>query len=376
MVPAEMQVRHPMSATWPEQCNGLFDWTFINQAWMASYDIHSYRDWFLDADYSPMYVGTSPPAAAPPVAQPGPLGAQVPEAPAVARRVARRVSGCGLHLDAPLSCRGRRAIGPEPHQLHAADQHARLRPRALRARWAIIEELALHRGLATRDRDPQRRSPHRRRLPVVDARPGPNRRHSLRTPRHRCPTTRRAKPCSSGSTTTPRTSTACTRTWRRSSASTSSACAPASTSTRGGSCDLGRAHPRHRRDRHDRFLCSALHLAAENDVWGVARFADPAVRAKETFTAVRTPSPTGTTPMHDELAAAWVTLRAVDLARGNFGDLPDDFTYVLHLAWAPRRSRPPRGRFPCQRRRRGPRAPTLPQGAGRARHVGHGRCIR
>ena len=51
----------------------------------------------------------------------------------------------------------------------------------------------------------------------------------------------------------------------------------------------------------------ALHLAAENDVWGVARFADPAVRAKETFTAVATPSPTGTTPMHDELAAAGVT---------------------------------------------------------------------
>jgi len=37
--------------------------------------------------------------------------------------------------------------------------------------------------------------------------------------------------------------------------------------------------------------------------------------------------------MRDELAAAGVTLRAVDLAGGDFGDLPDDFTYVLHLAW-------------------------------------------
>ena len=55
MMPAEMLVRHPMSATRPEQCNGLFDWTFINQAWMASYDIPSYRDWFLDADYAPAY---------------------------------------------------------------------------------------------------------------------------------------------------------------------------------------------------------------------------------------------------------------------------------------------------------------------------------
>ena len=28
-----------------------------------------------------------------------------------------------------------------------------------------------------------------------------------------------------------------------------------------------------------------------------------------------------------------MTVRAVDLAGGDFGDLPDDFTYVLHLAW-------------------------------------------
>ena len=31
----------------------------------------------------------------------------------------------------------------------------------------------------------------------------------------------------------------------------------------------------------------ALHLAAENDVWGIARFADAATRAKETFTRGR-----------------------------------------------------------------------------------------
>src|SRR5690606_24383254 len=54
------------------------------------------------------------------------------------------------------------------------------------------------------------------------------------------------------------------------------------------------------------------YLAGENEVWGIARFSDPESRAK--------------------VDALGVTTRAVDLASGDFGDLPDDFTYVLHLA--------------------------------------------
>src|SRR4051794_38656587 len=53
-------------------------------------------------------------------------------------------------------------------------------------------------------------------------------------------------------------------------------------------------------------------LAADNEVWGVARFGDPASKVRI-----------------DELG---VTTRVLDLASGDFGDLPDDFTYVLHLA--------------------------------------------
>lgn len=62
----------------------------------------------------------------------------------------------------------------------------------------------------------------------------------------------------------------------------------------------------------------ARFLAAENDVWGVARFGDTTepVRAKRAA-----------------LEDVGVTTRAVDLGSGSFGDLPDDFTYVLHLAW-------------------------------------------
>jgi nucleoside-diphosphate-sugar epimerase len=57
-------------------------------------------------------------------------------------------------------------------------------------------------------------------------------------------------------------------------------------------------------------LCA--HLARDNEVWGIARFGDPATRAR--------------------VDALGVTTRVVDLATGDFGDLPRDFTYVLHLA--------------------------------------------
>jgi nucleoside-diphosphate-sugar epimerase len=53
-------------------------------------------------------------------------------------------------------------------------------------------------------------------------------------------------------------------------------------------------------------------LAADNEVWGIARFGDPAART--------------------EVEALGVTTRAMDIADGQFGDLPTDFTYVLHLA--------------------------------------------
>jgi nucleoside-diphosphate-sugar epimerase len=57
----------------------------------------------------------------------------------------------------------------------------------------------------------------------------------------------------------------------------------------------------------------ARSLAAENEVWGVARFSNPEVRAT--------------------VEAAGITTRAVDISSGVLDELPDDFTYVLHLAY-------------------------------------------
>jgi nucleoside-diphosphate-sugar epimerase len=56
----------------------------------------------------------------------------------------------------------------------------------------------------------------------------------------------------------------------------------------------------------------ARSLVAENEVWGIARFGDPATREKV-----------------EELG---VTTRTLDIADGAFGDLPSDFTYLLHIA--------------------------------------------
>jgi UDP-glucuronate 4-epimerase len=53
-------------------------------------------------------------------------------------------------------------------------------------------------------------------------------------------------------------------------------------------------------------------LAADNVVWGVARFADPAVR--------------------QDLESAGVRCVPLDLADGRFDGLPDDFTHVVNMA--------------------------------------------
>jgi nucleoside-diphosphate-sugar epimerase len=55
-------------------------------------------------------------------------------------------------------------------------------------------------------------------------------------------------------------------------------------------------------------------LVADNEVWGISRFADSEKRAS--------------------LDALGVTTRAIELGSGEFDDLPTDFTYLLHIAVA------------------------------------------
>jgi nucleoside-diphosphate-sugar epimerase len=67
----------------------------------------------------------------------------------------------------------------------------------------------------------------------------------------------------------------------------------------------------------------ARFLAAENEVWGLARFAVPEQRAGALETG---PSP------RDAVAALGIRPVAVDLEHPDLSGLPDDFDYVLHLA--------------------------------------------
>ncbi len=53
-------------------------------------------------------------------------------------------------------------------------------------------------------------------------------------------------------------------------------------------------------------------LASDNEVWGIARFTDPASR--------------------EEVESIGVTTRRIDYGEGDFSDLPADFTYLLHIA--------------------------------------------
>jgi Sulfotransferase family len=54
-IPDELLMRHPMAPMRPEQCNMLLDWSFINFAPVASYEIPTYRNWFLNTDHAPAY---------------------------------------------------------------------------------------------------------------------------------------------------------------------------------------------------------------------------------------------------------------------------------------------------------------------------------
>ena len=59
-------------------------------------------------------------------------------------------------------------------------------------------------------------------------------------------------------------------------------------------------------------LCRSL--VGENEVWGIARFGDPASREK--------------------VESMGVVTRQIDYSEGGLGELPDDFSYLLHIAAA------------------------------------------
>jgi hypothetical protein len=158
-MPQELMVRHPMSATRPEQCNLLNDWSFINQAWMASFDIPTYREWFLDADYGPAYEAHRRTLQHLQWRNPGRWILKYP----------KHLLSLGALLDTYPDAtfiwthRDPASVLPSAVSLTGYMRESNtpgFDPVRFGREWAVIEELALHRGLATRDggRYPQDRN--------------------------------------------------------------------------------------------------------------------------------------------------------------------------------------------------------------------------
>jgi len=73
-------------------------------------------------------------------------------------------------------------------------------------------------------------------------------------------------------------------------------------------------------------------LAKDNEVWGLSRFLDPKDPAREGKELPRV----GASSLKDRATIESLGIRtcAADLSTGDLSDLPDDFTYVLHFAFA------------------------------------------
>ena len=149
-LPEDVLVRHPMSATRPEQCNLLNDWAFINQGWLANYDMPSYRDWILNVDHGPAYEAHRRTLQQLQWGVPGRWVLKSPkhllalDALLVTYPDARFVwthRDPAVFVPSVVSLAG---LWRETNSVH-------FDPTSFGWEWALMEELALRRGLATRD---------------------------------------------------------------------------------------------------------------------------------------------------------------------------------------------------------------------------------
>jgi Sulfotransferase family len=149
-MPEGLMVRHPMSATRPEQCNLLNDWSFINQAWTASFSIPTYLDWLLDADFRPAYEAHRRTLQHLQWRVPGRWVLKYPKhllsMPALVEAYpdARFV---WTHRDPAVVIPSVLSLTGFMRQSNTPD----FDPVRFGREWVVMEEIALHRGIAARD---------------------------------------------------------------------------------------------------------------------------------------------------------------------------------------------------------------------------------
>jgi hypothetical protein len=156
--PVELLKRHPISPSRPEQCNFLLDWSFLNCALLASYDVPSYRNWLFDTDQGPAYAAHRRMLQHLQWRKPGPWVLKYP------KHLMALDTLLATYPDARLiwTHRDPAVVLPSVASLTGYIRSASpgYDPRRFGPEWTLVEELVLRRGVSYRDRYPDPRRDH------------------------------------------------------------------------------------------------------------------------------------------------------------------------------------------------------------------------
>lgn len=155
-MPAELLKRHPVAANRPEQCNLLLDWSFVNFALLASYEIPSYRDWLFDTDHTPAYEAHRRMLQHLQWRAPGQWVLKYPKHLLALDTLLQTYPDARLvwtHRDPAVVLPSVASLTGYMRSPTPGYDPVRFGPE-----WATMEEMVLRRGLSTRDRNPD---PHR-----------------------------------------------------------------------------------------------------------------------------------------------------------------------------------------------------------------------
>jgi len=152
-IPEALLLRHPIAATRPEQCNMLMEWSFINQAWTAMWEISSYRDWLFNADYAPAFEAHRRTLQHLQWQVPGTWVLKYP------KHLIALEALLAMYPDARFiwTHRDPAVVIPSAVSLTSfyRSQNPSYDPILFGREWAMMEEIVAHRAIAVRDRVPE-----------------------------------------------------------------------------------------------------------------------------------------------------------------------------------------------------------------------------
>ena len=148
----DFQRLHVLSATRPEQCNGLMDWSFVNQAWTAMWEVTSYKEWLFDTDYSNAFEAHRRILQHLQWQVPGTWVLKYPKHMMALDALLR------AYPDARFvwSHRDPGVVVPSALSLTSfyRSQNRSYDPMLFGREWALLEEICAHRGISVRDSTP------------------------------------------------------------------------------------------------------------------------------------------------------------------------------------------------------------------------------